>query len=166
MYSEDVGLNGQIAQKLVNINGSIVYYNSDDLAEKLVITDKRLKRETEKSFATDVRESVKKKKEKLSEKTRQELAQYEKRKENLANEKIGDPFSCGHFFSSQITSKSYGVPRVENHNHSKLELSIYSYIVKSALDHLHSQYYTFYNNRSFDQCFSKVFSVRPPPVSA
>lgn len=166
IYSQDEALNKQIAQKHILVNGSIVSYDSDDFTKKLVITDKKLKKEAEKSFATDVRESVNKKKEKLSKETRQELAQYEKRKENFANEKIGNPFSPDHFFSSQITSKNYGAPRVENYKNSKLELSIYSYVVKLALDHLHSQYYTFYNNRSFDQCFSKVFSVRPPPVLA
>jgi len=166
IYSQDEALNKQIVQNRVNISGSIIAYHSGDLTEKLVITNKKLKKDTGKSFAADVRESVNKKKEKLSEKTKQELAQYEKRKENFANEKIGNPFLPDHFFSSQITSKNYGVPRVENYNQSKLELSLYSYIVKSALDHLHSQYYTFYNNRSFDQCFSKVFSVRPPPVLA
>ena len=166
IYSQDKALNKQIAQKRVHINGSIIAYHSDDITEKLVITNQKLKKETQKSFAVEVRESVKKKKEKLSEKTRQQLAQYEKRKQDFANEKIGDPFLPDHFFNSQMTSKNYGVPRVENYHSSKIELSMYSYIVKSALDHLHSQYYTFYNNRSFDQCFSKVFSVRPPPVLA
>lgn len=164
IYSQDKALNKQIAQKRVHINGAIIAYHSDDFTEKLVITNQKLKKETQKSFAVEVRESVKRKKEKLSEKTRQQLAQYEKRKEDFANEKIGDPFLPDHFFNSQMTSKNYGVPRVENYHNSKIELSMYSYIVKSALDHLHSQYYTFYNNRSFDQCFSKVFSVRPPPV--
>ena len=166
IYSQDEALNKQIAKKRININGSIVSYDSDDFTEKLVITNKKLKKETEKSFASAVRESVNKKKGKLSEKAREELVKYEKRKENFSDQKIGNPFSPDHFFNSQITSKNYGVPRLESYNQSKLELSLYSYIVKSALDHLHSQYYTFYNNRSFDQCFSKVFSVRPPPVLA
>ncbi|MBD8084546.1 hypothetical protein [Chryseobacterium caseinilyticum] len=37
--------------------------------------------------------------------------------------------------------------------------------VKKALGYLHFKKYPNYNNRSFDFCFSKFYSVRPPPTT-
>lgn len=38
------------------------------------------------------------------------------------------------------------------------------FVVKCALNDLHCKLFVFYNSRAQDNCFSKVFSVRPPPV--
>lgn len=163
IYSTDATFNKQILKKEIKISGSLVSYNRYD--QRLSVSNQKKKISTAKNFASQVTELAKKKKEKLSERTKYELAQYENRKKEFDNKKI-NPFSPDHFFSSESSLRNYAVPQIQNHENSKANFAQYFYAVKSALDHLHSHRYVLYNSRSIDFCFSKVFSVRPPPILA
>ena len=166
IYSADPGFNSQISQKNINIEGSVVSYKDDDGIQKLIVTNKKIKRNQEKNFASQVKESIKKKKEESLKKIKKELAQYEKQRANYQPDKIDSPCSSGHSFNVQYHFQDCAVPSVSSNYLPKIFTSQYSYAVKLALDYLHSQKYTFYNNRSFNHYFFEVFSVRPPPVLA
>lgn len=106
-------------------------------------------------------------------KTQIVLEEIEKKKENLRVEQKNlvkkeyyPPASSNEFFGSKKVSKDYVSPRPYNQEVCKNICFCEPVFIKKALSHLHTQKFVYYNNKSFDHCFSHVFSVRPPPAIA
>lgn len=76
------------------------------------------------------------------------------------------PVSSDDFLGSQKISKDYVSQRPCNQEVCKNICFCEPVFIKKALSHLHTQKFFYYNNKSFDDCFSNVFSVRPPPIIA
>lgn len=71
--------------------------------------------------------------------------------------------SSGSFSNSKNPVKHFLNERSHHHDQNEVTASERQYVVLRALDYLHSQQYFAYNNKSFNFCYSQVYSVRPPP---
>lgn len=164
IYSTDEAFNNQINNNAVILkNADIVPKNKNSASNVLEATSSKpviLK----KDFKQEVKNSAEKKQKEELKKVKKEIDQYEKRKKAFINDFKGSPSSEG-FFVSVSSGKDSIAPVHNNYDFSKIFFVANSYTVKSALDFLHTQKYTFYNNKSIDYCFSEVFSVRPPPFT-
>ncbi|MFY1046762.1 hypothetical protein [Chryseobacterium sp. GP-SGM7] len=164
VYSSDQNFNKQIKHKHVGIdNAEIVIKRISEDKEILIaktfknpfVPGKKLKnkpKENHKNFQRDNIKAIKK-----------HIAEYESRKGSFEWIDYKVFPSSEKFIMSSHINQDYVVPNFGQHNFSDADAHQNQYIVKSALDFLHSQKYRYYNNKSLDFCFSQVFSVRPPP---
>jgi hypothetical protein len=72
--------------------------------------------------------------------------------------------SSSQFLSGHSVAKNYILPRHNVHEFLKICTKPKDQSLQRSLNDLHIQKFIHYNNKSLDFCFSKVFSVRPPPV--
>ncbi|WP_267267152.1 hypothetical protein [Chryseobacterium formosus] len=164
IYSADQNFNKQIEnQNLRIVNAEIIIKkNADDqeiliagTVKKNISSPEMLHQKLasqEKTFQDENTKAIKKK-----------IAEYESRKKESNVENIKVFPSSEKFIISSHINRDYVAPSQNQHDLSKINFVQNQYVIKSALDFLHQQKYTFYNNKSLDFCFSQVFYVRPPP---
>jgi len=161
IFSTDEAFNKQINNQAVIIkNAEQTATNNKNVVlleatpSKTQIPRKDLKQEVKKSAEKKQKEELKK--------IKKEIDRHEARKKAFLINNFSAP-SSEEFIVLGRSNRDYVVPGYHHYDLSKAILTIYSNEVKSALDFLHSEKYTIYNNQSLDFC-SEIFSVRPPPV--
>ncbi|MCU7615486.1 hypothetical protein N0B16_13695 [Chryseobacterium sp. GMJ5] len=161
IYSTDENFNKQILNNEVNLkNGELTYHQSDKNSKVIIksVADAANKKEP---FQNQFKNTVKKKK-KETNSIDKRIKEFEKQKKDFQSQQFNpDPFT-GKFLAGHQIFKDYITPPY-HHDYSKMVNRYHRILITLALDYLHSQKYIQYNNKSLDHCFSKVFSVRPPP---
>lgn len=162
LFSIDQAFNDQVLNdKVVLKNSEIsVRKNENDERSLTAIAKKPLKKDLNSQLHIVVLDKQKE----ILKKVKKEIDRYEENKEGFHGFDFKGFPSPNQFFSANTVSKDYVSPAQSNHNISKLYTLSDAYLITRALDYLHSQKYTYYNNKSLRFCFSEVFSVRPPPV--
>lgn len=166
IYSTDKDFNHQVRRdKIILQNGNVTLKKLSGNEDLLVVSLKKPEIES-KDFKSQIAKANKKKQLAILKEIKNKITDYESRKKsfNLKNIKIFP--SSEEFIASSHINRDYVAPSQNQHDLSKIHFVQNQYVIKSALDFLHQQKYTFYNNKSLDFCFSQVFSVRPPPVLA
>lgn len=97
------------------------------------------------------------------EKVKREIEKFESKNKSSLNKKFYPPQSSDKFSGSKSNTKDYISPKPSNQDVCKQVCFSEPFLVNKALSFLHTQKFFYYNNKSFDDCFSNVFSVRPPP---
>lgn len=162
LYSSDNNFNQQVlTEKVVLKNSNVSFHDNGSEDQFLKAVSKRDPNEQKRNLKEQLKIAQTKKENEALQKVKEK---HEKKKEAFRKFDFNGFPSPNQFFSSNTISKNYVTPSQNNHNFPKLYVLSDAYIIKQALDFLHSQKYTYYNNKSLDFCFSQVFSVRPPPV--
>ena len=92
------------------------------------------------------------------------ISDFEQRKKLFVYRNIhGTPFSRELPYSSD-SRRNYIVPSTDSNEFSKACIIQYSFLIRLILEYCYIWNYHYFNNRSLDCCFSKTFSVRPPPL--
>jgi len=162
IFSIDESFNQQILQEKIKVNPSQISYERE--SQKLIVSKADIKKTNDKSFSFQVKAAQKKKEEKDLLAVQENIERFEKRKASFQNVNVLVPFSSSHFFHEKHFAQECAIPSLKSNVFSRIQATAYSFIVKLSLDHLHAQKYTFYNNKSLDDCYAPFFSVRPPPV--
>lgn len=164
IFSADKSFNQQIhAGNIVLKNSEVSYQKNLKKQDYLQVAAKQSKVEKKKREIQFVTAANQIQKESIK-KAKNEIEKYEKRKKSFEKIDFQNFPSPNQFFSSNTVLKNYVVPSQNSHDSFKSYVLSDAYILKRALDFLHSQQYTCYNSKSLDFCFSEVFSVRPPPM--
>ena len=74
------------------------------------------------------------------------------------------PSTHRYFIINYIATKDCISINIAHFKFLKTVHSQKDFVVKCALNDLHCKLFVFYNSRAKNSCFSKVFSVRPPPL--
>ncbi|MCI3938276.1 hypothetical protein MQX03_13820 [Chryseobacterium aahli] len=112
----------------------------------------------------EVRLTQEKKKQITLEEVKLEIQKFERKNKSSLNKEFYPPQSSDKFSGSKSNTKDYIAPKPSNQNVCKQVCFLDFFLIKKALGFLHTQKFFYYNNKSFDDCFSNVFSVRPPPI--
>lgn len=163
IFSTDEAFNQQINSQAVILKNADRSPESKNSAKVLEATSSKPE-VLKKDFKQEVKSSAEKKQKEELKKVKKEIDQHEARKKAFKiNNCKGFP-SSDEFLTSSRSNKDSLAPNCSNYNFSKALFSINSYTAKSALDFLYIQKFTYYNTISFENCFSRVYSVRPPPT--
>lgn len=162
IYSTDANFNQQINSDKISLKNTEVFYESGDKVILVAVSDKSIKSE-KKDLKTQAKIAESNKKKEALKKLKKQISDYESQKEKFESEKIKTFPSSEEFISSTHVNTDYVVPSYHQHKLSKIYNAGNQYIIKLALDFLYPKEYTYYNSTPLDFCFSKVFSVRPPP---
>lgn len=162
IYSTDPSFNEQIIQQKIIVENAEVTFKKSDKHRILVASS------SHRSKPLNLSQQVKsieenRKKEELN-KVKEKIDSYEAKSESFPKHDYQESPTPSQFSSSHSTLKSYVAPSHNTNVFSKIYTADKNYSIKRALDFLHTQQFTFYNNKSFDYCYSQVYSVRPPPV--
>lgn len=158
VYSTDPDFNGQfLSQENIDyqiINSGKVYV----FKSKYKSSGKKIaKKQSKACFRSTNQASLKK--------IKQNISDFEQRKKSFNFCNIHDaPFSRELPYSSDFNS-SYIAPSGNSNDFSKICVFQYKYLISLVLEYLYVWKYHYFNSRSLEFCFSKVFSVRPPPLS-
>jgi len=164
LFSADDHFNKQILSKKIILKNSDVFYQESLGKEHfLQLIAKQSPNVEKKDLQHQLRIAENKTQKEILQKVKKEIEKFEERVQHFVKHDFNGT-SPDQFFSSTTISKNYVAPSYSTHDFSKIYISANAYIITRALDFLHSQKYTYYNNKSLDFCFSEVFSVRPPPV--
>lgn len=166
IFSTDASFNQQINSDKITVKNADV--SKPETQSNVQILTGRLNKtqETEtlkKTFKNDVKIAVENKNKETLKKIKKEIADYKKRINPFKSENLRFPTS-EEFTSATHINRDYVAPSYSHHHFSKIHASQNQYVIKCALDFLHKQEYIYYNSKSLDYCFTRVFSVRPPPV--
>lgn len=168
IFSKDDSFNKQINSEKITVKNADVS-NIGTLENGKFLTAKPIKAQDaqtpKKDFKSELKKAEENKNKEALKKVKKEIANYdnEAKKNSFNSKNLRFPTS-EQFIVSTNSNKDYVAPSYHNHYFSKILVSLNQYVIKSALDFLHKQKYTYYNNKSLDFCFSQVFSVRPPPA--
>ncbi len=164
IYSTDPNFNRQfITHKVILKKGQLSFRKNFNKENSLQVISSDSKKNLS-DFKTALK--VAKTKKRIEElEIEKQIEKYENRKETFEKFDFKGFPSPDVFFASNIILKSYVAPGDNNHDFTKIHPAEKYNSATYSLEFLYSQKYVFYNSRSFDFCFSKVFSVRPPPLS-
>jgi len=164
IYSNDKDFNQQIEdKKIVFDKASISEINIAD-RDYLIISSKGISQQKFNASGEQVGNDALNKSAYFLKKIKKEISEYEKRKVNFIADHLECWPSSGHFSGSKRRNADCISYRTDNKDYSKIFFLKDDCFATKALNHLYTQNFTYYNNKSLDYCFSKVFSVRPPPV--
>ena len=166
IYSADLNFNQQIADKKINIKGSVRKAKLTSGSVQLIVTNAKFKKAENRTLAYRAHELKRKKEAIILKKVNQQLAKYEHQKKNHEVDVLNLPGSSNLFFSSKQLSDKAAVPGISTYKFAKVLATTSIVVANRALDTLYTQKFTSYDSRSKDHCYSTVFSVRPPPVLA
>lgn len=165
LYSADDSFNRQVLEDHIVVKNSDISYRNKSSEDRLLqLTAKRLQNEEKKNLEDQVKLAEKARQKDALQKVKNEIDKFRERSQVFAKIDFTSVPSSYQFLSTSAIAKVYVAPGQNNNDFSKLYASADSFLVRQALDYLHSQKYTYYNNKSLSFCFSEVFSVRPPPV--
>ncbi|MCI3938280.1 hypothetical protein MQX03_13840 [Chryseobacterium aahli] len=164
IYSTDANFNRQINSDKISLKNAEVFYESENGNEVILVAASEKSIESEKKdLKTQVKIAEKNKKKEALKKLKKQISDYESQKEKFESEKIKTFPSSEEFISSTHVNTDYVVPSYHHYKLSKIYSAENQYVIKLALDFLYPKEYTYCNNTPLDFCFSKIFSVRPPP---
>ena len=164
LYSADDNFNKQIlTNKIILKNSDVSYQENGGKEQLLKLIAKQSQKEEKKDLRNQLKIAENKRQKETLQQVKKEIEKFEKRVQVFVKIDFNGAPSPDQFFSSTSISKNYVTPSQSTHDFSKFYISADAYGITQALDFLHSQKYTYYNNKSLDFCFSEVFSVRPPP---
>lgn len=165
LYSADDNFNKQIlSNKIILKNSDVSYQENGGKEHLLKLIAKQSQKEEKKDLKNQLKIAENKRQKETLQQVKKEIEKFEKRVQVFVKHDFNRAPSPDQFFSSSSITKNYVIPSQSTHDFSKFYISADAYVITQALDFLHSQKYTYYNNKSLDFCFSEVFSVRPPPV--
>lgn len=165
LYSADDNFNKQILSNKIILKNSDVSYQENGGKERLLkLIAKQSQKEEKKDLKNQLKIAENKRQKEALQQVKKEIEKFEKRVKVFVQHDFNGAQPPDQFFSSSSIAKNYVIPSQNTHDFSKFYISADAYVITQALDFLHSQKYTYYNNKSLDFCFSEVFSVRPPPV--
>lgn len=165
LYSADDNFNKQILNNKIILKNSDVSYEENGGKEHLLkLIAKQSKKEEKRDLKNQLKIAENNRQKEALQQVKKEIEKFEKRVQVFVKIDFNGAPSSDQFFSSTSIAKNYVTPSQSSHDFSKFYISADAYVITQALDFLHSQKYTYYNNKSLDFCFSKVFSVRPPPM--
>lgn len=165
LYSADDNFNKQIlTNKIILKNSDVSYQENGGKEHLLKLIAKQSKKEEEKDLKNQLKIAENKRQKEALQQVKNEIEKFEKKIQVFVKHDFNNALSPDQFFSTTSIVKNYVTPSQSTHDFSKFYISADAYVITQALDFLHSQKYTYYNNKSLDFCFSEVFSVRPPPV--
>lgn len=157
IYSTDPDFNQQFTAqentdyRISNLRGGLVFKSKDLLAAK-------------KPSRPKAKPSVQTADKITAGKIRKTVSDFEQRKKLFNFFRIDSaPFSRELPYSSD-SSRAYVIPSTTFHDFSKACVCQCKLLISLVLERLYVEKYHCFNNRSFDFCFSEVFSIRPPPV--
>jgi len=114
----------------------------------------------------EVRLTREKEKQTTLEEVKKEIKKFENKNKFVLNKEFYPPPSSDKFSGPKSNAKVYVSPKPSNQDVCKQGCLSEPFLIKKALGFLHTQKFFYYNNKSFDDCFSSVFCVRPPPYSS
>lgn len=165
LYSADDNFNKQIlSNKIILKNYDVSYRENGGKGHLLKLIAKKSQKEEKKDLKNQLKIAENKRRKETLQQVKKEIEKFEKRVQFFVKHDFNGAPPPDQFFSSSSMAKNYVIPSQSTHDFSKFYISADNYVITQALDFLHSQKYTYYNNKSLDFCFSEVFSVRPPPV--
>lgn len=165
LYSADDNFNKQIlSNKIILKNSDVSYQENGGKEHLLKLIAKQSQKEEKKDLKNQLKIAENKRQKETLQQVKKEIEKFEKRVQVFVKHDFNGAPSPNQFFSSSSIAKNYVIPSQSTQDFSKFYISADAYVITKALDFLHSQKYTYYNNKSLDFCFSEVFSVRPPPV--
>lgn len=168
IFSKDDSFNKQINSEKVTVKNANVS-TVGILENGKVLTAKPSKTQEvqtpKKDFKSEFKKAEENKEKEALKKVKKEITNHndEAKKNSFNTKRLLFPTS-EEFTTSTHVNRDYVAPNYHNHEFSKILVSLNQYVIKSSLDFLHEQKYTYYNNKSLDFCFSEVFSTRPPPA--
>lgn len=164
IFSTDENFNKQVLnEKNILKNSDLSYQENGDKESLLNVTSKPLKEE-KKDLKNQLKTVEEKKERETLKKLKKEIDQHKERSKSFLQKKLNSIPSSEEFIASTHINQEYVAPSYRNHDFSNICFTENTVYLQTALDFLHSQKYTYYNNKSINHCFSEVFSVRPPPV--
>ncbi|RZJ50481.1 MAG: hypothetical protein EOO44_16310 [Flavobacterium sp.] len=161
LFSADEAFNSQVNSNLVILKNAEIIQQNNNSATILQATSKE--KVSKKDLTKDLNAAVEKKQKEEIEKVEKEINQYKERQKTFRTEDFKGFPSSDEFLASTNTNKDSTVPSYNRYEFSNLFINANSYVSKHSLSYLHTEKFTFYNNKSLDFCFSMVFSTRPPP---
>ena len=164
IYSLDKSFNDQVsAKKIILKNGNVSFVTHKN--HKILVASSS-NNPRHQNLAKQVKDFEEKKKKKAQKDLQITIDDYKAQSKLFTQKDFNHLPSPSQFFSSHSSLKNYVTPNDNGSGFSKIGASSKDYSIKCALNYLHTQKNTYYNNKSLDYCFSHVFSVRPPPVLA
>lgn len=164
IYSADESFNQQLRQGAFKVKNAHVSAQNVLRKEHLVIVHKKSPKFNHADLASQMKAAKTNKRSETLKKVQKQIASNKAFKNRSHAHHILSHPPASKFSTNQKAGKHYVHER--NHQHDQNETSAgekYHSVIR-ALDYLHSQKFYAYNNRSFAFCYSRVFSVRPPPV--
>lgn len=164
IFSADENLNHQIINN-INVTRNVkVDFKQNGAEEFMLLAYEKEENQQNDTFKNQLTTVEKKKQKEALKEIKSKIEDYESRKENFDDKKLKVFPSSEKFITSSRINQDYLVPNYSQHDFSDINIDQNQYVVKSALGLLHKQKYISYNTKSFNFSFSKIFSVRPPPV--
>lgn len=165
IYSEDIGFNNQIDAGILLVEGKEISHNKKNSLQKVLVSKSSVELKNDEKIIKIQPTTIEILKGREEQKILAKEIKKHKSREKAFDKKLFNVFpSSEEFATVSHINQDYVAPNYSQNDCSKIFVLQDQYLVKSALDFLHAQKYTYYNSKSLDFCFSQVFSVRPPPV--
>lgn len=162
IYSTDENFNKQILSNKIVLENAEVSHDSGK-NNKILIKSTSDSIHKKKQFPDQLQNAVKKKRKEAQNTINKKIKEFEEKKKLFQSQQFNPAPFTGKFLAGHQIFKDYITPPY-HYDYSKMGNRYHRILITLALDYLHAQKYIHYNNKSLDHCFSKVFSVRPPPV--
>nr|WP_314498527.1 hypothetical protein [uncultured Chryseobacterium sp.] len=159
-YSLDNSFNQQIIQKKIVLKNAVVSSKNRDNAEILITSVNKCPEKQ--NLSHQISNFKEQKRRELLKQIKEKINIHEARSRSFAKLNYKNYPSSSRLYSLFFTSRIY-ITTAHNKFISRRSCNK-DYSINCALDDLHNQQYTFYNNKSLDFCFSEFFFVRPPPI--
>ena len=159
IFSKDESFNKKLKYKEVALSEEGLG-KSHSIAQNSSIKNKQA---VQYDLTEEVRLTKEKEKQITLEKVKREIEKFESKNKSSLNKEFYPPQSSDKFSGSKSNTKDYIGPKSSNQDVCKQVCFSEPFLVNKALSFLHTQKFFYYNNKSFDDCFYNVFSVRPPP---
>lgn len=164
IYSDDEHFNIQILNKKIILKNTDTQLEIDEKKHVLKLTGKYSQNKTKNEFAKQLKTTENKCSRKTHLHEEKEAQNSAQNRPNFAEFDFTESRSSSQLFSSHSNSKNFIIPHNDSKEVSELDVIANHHAAAKVLHDLHSQRCTYYNNKSLNFCYSKVFSVRPPPV--
>jgi len=161
IFSTDEAFNKQINnQSIVLKNADLV---QDDTKQNKVLEASSKQEVPKKDLKQELKNTTEKKQKEELKKVKKQIDQFEARKKAFNDDHLKGVPSTEEFLASTQSNKDSVAPAYNNYDFSESLVLVNSYALTFALDFLYKKQYSTYTAAAFDSCFSKVYSVRPPP---
>lgn len=160
VFSKDESFNKKLRYKEVAALSEKGLGKSHSIAQNSSIKNKQA---VQYDLTEEVRLTQEKEKQITLKEVKREIEKFETKNKSSLNKEFYPPQSSDKFSGSKSNTKDYIGPKPSNQDVCKQVCFSEPFLIMKALGFLHTQKFFYYNNKSFDDCFSNVFSVRPPP---
>ncbi|MCW3170754.1 hypothetical protein OMO38_19665 [Chryseobacterium sp. 09-1422] len=165
IFSADESFNQQIKQGKITVKNASVEDQKSAEKEYLVIVHKRISKISHGSLASQIKNAEAKKKSDFPKKLQKQIASRKALDDQIREIDRKYHHSSDSFSKSRNVGKHYVNERTHQQDQKEISADEKRRTAFRAIDYLYSQKFYTYNNRSINYCYTKVFSVRPPPFS-